>query len=136
MARNHYHTIKSFIITKIRTITGWQSHSGIYATRQRYTLVYKELSRLKSKVPNNRLTIEDEVKKRLSNRGNTDSNLSINSSSKIMLFKLAVSIEKQNLIASDEYDDYCESYIEEVAIENVQKRHGRLWWDNLSELKW
>ena len=43
-----------------------------------------------------------------------------------MLFKLAVSIEKQNLIASGEYDDYYESYIEEVAIENVQKRHGRL----------
>ena len=43
-----------------------------------------------------------------------------------MLFKLAVSIEKQNLIASGEYDDYYESYIEEVATENVQKRHGRL----------
>ena len=43
-----------------------------------------------------------------------------------MLYKLAVSIEKQNLIASGEYDDYYESYIEEVAIENVQKRHGRL----------
>ncbi|MBR2885617.1 MAG: hypothetical protein IKB93_12665 [Clostridia bacterium] len=43
-----------------------------------------------------------------------------------MLFKLAVSIEKQNLIASGEYDDYYESYIEEVAIENVQKRRGRL----------
>lgn len=43
-----------------------------------------------------------------------------------MFFKLAVSIEKQNLIASGEYDDYYESYIEEVATENVQKRHGRL----------
>ncbi len=43
-----------------------------------------------------------------------------------MLFKLAVSIEKQNLIASGEYDEYYEEYIEEVAIENVQKRHGRL----------
>ena len=43
-----------------------------------------------------------------------------------MLFKLAVSIEKQNLIASGEYDDYYESYIEEVAIESVKKRHGRL----------
>ena len=43
-----------------------------------------------------------------------------------MLFKLAVSVEKQNLIASGEYDDYYESYIEEVATENVQKRHGRL----------
>ena len=43
-----------------------------------------------------------------------------------MLFKLAVSIEKQNLIASGEYDDYYEEYIEQVAIENVQKRHGRL----------
>ena len=43
-----------------------------------------------------------------------------------MLYKLAVSIEKQNLLASGEYDDYYESYIEEVAEENVQKRHGRL----------
>ena len=43
-----------------------------------------------------------------------------------MLFKLAVSIEKQNLIASGEFDDYYEEYIEEVAIENVKKRHGRL----------
>ena len=43
-----------------------------------------------------------------------------------MLFKLAVSIEKQNLINSSEYDDYYEEYIEEVATENVQKRHGRL----------
>ena len=43
-----------------------------------------------------------------------------------MLFKLAVSIEKQNLIAGGEYDDYYESYIEKVAEENVKKRHGRL----------
>ena len=43
-----------------------------------------------------------------------------------MLFKLAVSIEKQNLIASGEYNDCYESYIEEVAEENVKKRHGRL----------
>lgn len=43
-----------------------------------------------------------------------------------MLFKLAVSIEKQNLLASGEYDEYYEEYIEEVAVENVQKRHGRL----------
>ena len=43
-----------------------------------------------------------------------------------MLFKLAVSIEKQNLINSGEYDDYYEEYIEEVATENVQKRHGKL----------
>ena len=43
-----------------------------------------------------------------------------------MIFKLAVSIEKQNLIAGGEYDDYYESYIEKVAEENVQKRHGRL----------
>lgn len=43
-----------------------------------------------------------------------------------MLFKLAVSIEKQNLIAGGEYNDCYESYIEEVATENVQKRHGRL----------
>ena len=43
-----------------------------------------------------------------------------------MLFKLAVSVEKQNLIASGEYDDCYESYIEEVATEKVQKRHGRL----------
>ena len=43
-----------------------------------------------------------------------------------MLFKLAVSIEKQNLINSGEYSDYYEEYIEELARENVQKRHGRL----------
>ena len=43
-----------------------------------------------------------------------------------MLYKLAVSIEKQKLIASGEYDDYYESYIEEVAEENVKKRHGKL----------
>lgn len=43
-----------------------------------------------------------------------------------MLFKLAVSIEKQNLIASGVYDDYYESYIEKVAEENVKRRHGRL----------
>lgn len=43
-----------------------------------------------------------------------------------MLFKLAVSIEKQNLIAGGEYSDCYESYIEEVAEENVKRRHGRL----------
>ena len=43
-----------------------------------------------------------------------------------MLFKLAVSIEKQNLIAGGEYDEYYESYVEKIATENVQKRHGRL----------
>lgn len=43
-----------------------------------------------------------------------------------MLFKLAVSTEKQNLINSGEYNDCYEDYIEEVAIENVQKRHGKL----------
>ena len=43
-----------------------------------------------------------------------------------MRFKLAVSMEKQNLIASGEYDDYYEEHIEQVAIENVMKRHGRL----------
>ena len=43
-----------------------------------------------------------------------------------MLFKLAVSIEKQNLIAGGEYDDYYEIYIEKVAEENVKRRHGRL----------
>lgn len=43
-----------------------------------------------------------------------------------MLFKLAVSIEKQNLIAGGEYDDYYKSYIEKVAEENVKRRHGRL----------
>ena len=43
-----------------------------------------------------------------------------------MLYKLSISIEKQNLIASGEYAEYYESYIEEVAEENVKKRHGRL----------
>ena len=35
-------------------------------------LVYKELSRLKPKAQDNWLAIEDEVKKWLSNKGNTD----------------------------------------------------------------
>ena len=43
-----------------------------------------------------------------------------------ILYKLAVSIEKQNLITSGEYDDYYESYIEELAEENVKKRHGTI----------
>ena len=43
-----------------------------------------------------------------------------------MIFKLAVSIEKQNLIAGGEYSDCYESYIEGVAEENVKRRHGRL----------
>lgn len=43
-----------------------------------------------------------------------------------MLLKIAVSIEKQNFINSGEYDEYYEEYIEELAIENVHKRHGRL----------
>lgn len=41
-----------------------------------------------------------------------------------MLFKLAVSIEKQNLIASNAY--YDEENLEIAAIENVKMRHGRL----------
>lgn len=41
-----------------------------------------------------------------------------------MLFKMAVSIEKQSLLNAYPEDD--EDYLEEVAIENVQKRHGRL----------
>lgn len=43
-----------------------------------------------------------------------------------MIFKLAVSIEKQNLIAGGEYDDYYESYIEKVAEENVKRRHREI----------
>ena len=43
-----------------------------------------------------------------------------------MLFKLAVSIEKQNLINTGEYRTWDQESIEELAIENVQKRHGRL----------
>ena len=43
-----------------------------------------------------------------------------------MLFKLAVSIEKQNLIVSQAYQDYYEDEIEEIAIENVKKRHGKI----------
>ena len=43
-----------------------------------------------------------------------------------MLFKLAVSVEKQNLIAIGEYDNCYEEYIKQVARENVMKRHGRL----------
>ena len=41
-----------------------------------------------------------------------------------MLFKMAVSIEKQILLNAYPEDD--EDYLEKIAIENVQKRHGRL----------
>ena len=41
-----------------------------------------------------------------------------------MLFKMAVSLEKQSLL--DSYPDDNEEYLEEIAIENVKKRHGRL----------
>ena len=40
-----------------------------------------------------------------------------------MLFKVAVSIEKQSLLNA--YPDDDEEYLEEIAIENVQKRYGR-----------
>ena len=43
-----------------------------------------------------------------------------------MLFKLAVSIEKQNLLISQAYQGYYEDEIEEIAIENVKKRHGKI----------
>ena len=43
-----------------------------------------------------------------------------------MLFKLAVSIEKQTMIMSGAYTQYYMEDIEEMAIENVKKRHGRL----------
>ena len=41
-----------------------------------------------------------------------------------MLFKMAVGIEKQSLLNAYPNDD--EDYLEEIAIENVQKRNGRL----------
>lgn len=56
---------------------GYHRYKG-YCTSHRVqekdldALVYKELSRLKSKAQDNWLTIEDEVKKWLSNKGNTD----------------------------------------------------------------
>ena len=43
-----------------------------------------------------------------------------------MLFKFAVSIEKQTMIMSGAYTEYYMEDIEEMAIENVKKRHGRL----------
>ena len=43
-----------------------------------------------------------------------------------MLFKFAVSIEKQTMIMSGAYTQYYMEDIEEMAIENVKKRHGRL----------
>ena len=43
-----------------------------------------------------------------------------------MLFKFAVSIEKQTMIMSGAYTEYYMEDIEEMAIENVMKRHGRL----------
>jgi len=42
-----------------------------------------------------------------------------------MLFKMAVGLEKQSLL--NVYPDDDEEYLEEIAIENVQKRHGRLY---------
>ena len=56
---------------------GYHRYKG-YCTSHRVqekdldALVYKELSRLKSKAQGNWLAIEDEVKKRLSNKGNVD----------------------------------------------------------------
>ena len=41
-----------------------------------------------------------------------------------MFFKMAVSFEKQTLLNA--YPEYDEEYLEEIAIENVQKRHGKL----------
>lgn len=41
-----------------------------------------------------------------------------------MLFKMAVSIEKQSLLNA--YPDDDEDYLEKIAIENVQKRHGEM----------
>ena len=41
-----------------------------------------------------------------------------------MLFKMAVGFEKQNLLNA--YPDDDEDYLEEIAIENVLKRHGKL----------
>ncbi len=43
-----------------------------------------------------------------------------------MLFKFAVSIEKQTMIMSGAYTEYYMEDIEEMAIEIVKKRHGRL----------
>ncbi|MBQ2611258.1 hypothetical protein IJF81_02580 [bacterium] len=43
-----------------------------------------------------------------------------------MLFKFAVSMKKHNLISSGEYSDCYEGYIEELAIKNVKKWHGKL----------
>ena len=43
-----------------------------------------------------------------------------------MLFKFAVSIEKQTMIMSGAYTEYYMEDIEEMAIENVKKRHGKL----------
>ena len=43
-----------------------------------------------------------------------------------MLFKLAVSIEKQTMINSGAYVEYYMEDIEEMAIENIKKRHGRI----------
>lgn len=43
-----------------------------------------------------------------------------------MLFKFAVSIEKQTLIQSGAYTNYYMDEIEDMAIENVKKRHGKL----------
>lgn len=42
-----------------------------------------------------------------------------------MIFKYAVAVEKETLV--ENYgDDYYEDYLEEVAIDNVKKRIGKL----------
>ncbi len=43
-----------------------------------------------------------------------------------MLFKFAVSVEKQTMIISGAYTQYYMEDIEKMAIENVKKRHGTL----------
>ncbi len=43
-----------------------------------------------------------------------------------MLFKFAVRIEKQTMIMSGAYTEYYMEDIEEMAEENVKKRHGKL----------
>ena len=87
------------------------------------TLVYKELSRLKSKAQDNWLAIEDEVKKWLSNKGNTDRKIR---DYRAMIENLE--LEQENILIErirdmenrDAYDRILEK--RKVEIENLKTR--------------
>lgn len=73
--------------------------------------MYKELSRLKSKAQDNWLTIEDEVKKWLSNKGNTEKKLR----------------DYQSMIENLELEQ------ENILIERIRDRENRATYDRILE---